>query len=113
VCFITSIFVELSKENFFGLSNGTSTPNFFAHKTAQYYRDAYGMFVSCGILFNHESPLRGMEFVTRKITYNIARIKAKKKEKFALGNIKAKRDWGFAPEYVKAMWLMLQKRQTI
>jgi len=81
----------------------------FAHKTAQYYRDAYGMFVSCGILFNHESPLRGMEFVTRKITYNIARIKAKKKEKFALGNIKAKRDWGFAPEYVKAMWLMLQK----
>jgi len=81
----------------------------FAHKTAQHYRKAYNMFISCGILFNHESPLRGIEFVTRKITYNIARIMAKKKTHFSLGNVQAKRDWGYAPEYVKVMWMMLQQ----
>lgn len=83
----------------------------FAHKTAQHYREAYKIFITCGILFNHESPLRGLEFVTRKITYSIARIKAKKQEKLYLGNIKAKRDWGFAEDYVKAMWLMLQQKK--
>ena len=82
----------------------------FAHKTAQHYRDAYGMFITCGILFNHESPFRGLEFVTKKITYTLARIKAHKKEKLLLGNIKAKRDWGFAGDYVHAMWLMLQQK---
>ena len=82
----------------------------FAHKTAQHYRNAYDLFIACGILFNHESPLRGLEFVTRKITYNLARIKAQKKEKLVLGNIKAKRDWGFAGDYVQAMWLMLQQK---
>ena len=81
----------------------------FAHKTAQHYREAYEMFISCGILFNHESPFRGLEFVTRKITYNIARILKNKKDKIVLGNIKSKRDWGFAGDYVKAMWLMLQQ----
>lgn len=81
----------------------------FAHKSAQFYRDAYGMFISAGILFNHESPFRGLEFVTRKITSGIAEIAAKKQEKIFLGNIKAKRDWGFAGDYVKAMWLMLQQ----
>jgi GDPmannose 4,6-dehydratase len=81
----------------------------FAHKSAQHYRKAYDLFISCGILFNHESPLRGLEFVTRKITYNISRIKTMKKSKFSLGNINAKRDWGYAPEYVQAMWMMLQK----
>jgi len=81
----------------------------FAHKSAQHYRKAYDLFISCGILFNHESPLRGLEFVTRKITYNISRIKTNKKTKFSLGNISAKRDWGYAPEYVEAMWMMLQK----
>jgi GDPmannose 4,6-dehydratase len=81
----------------------------FAHKTAQQYRNSYNMFVSCGILFNHESPYRGLEFVTRKITSSIARIKSGKQEKISLGNIHAKRDWGFAGDYVKAMWLMLQK----
>lgn len=83
----------------------------FAHKTAQHYREAYDMFITCGILFNHESPLRGLEFVTRKITYSIARIKLQKQDKLFLGNIKAKRDWGFAVDYVKAMWLMLQQKK--
>ena len=81
----------------------------YAHKAAQHYREAYEMFISCGILFNHESPFRGLEFVTRKITYNIARILKNKKDKIVLGNIKSKRDWGFAGDYVKAMWLMLQQ----
>ena len=83
----------------------------FAHKTAQQYREAYNMYISCGILFNHESPFRGLEFVTRKITWAIARIKSNKQEKISLGNINAKRDWGFAGDYVKAMWLMLQQEQ--
>lgn len=82
----------------------------FAHKTAQHYRNAYDLFISCGILFNHESPYRGLEFVTKKITYTLARIKAKKTDKLVLGNIKAKRDWGFAGDYVQAMWLMLQQK---
>lgn len=81
----------------------------FAHKTAQHYRKAYDMFIAAGILFNHESPYRGLEFVTRKITYIIARIKFQKQEKLFLGNIKAKRDWGFAGDYIKAMWIMLQQ----
>jgi len=81
----------------------------FAHKSAQHYRDAYGMFISSGILFNHESPYRGLEFVTRKITSAIGNIISKKQDKIILGNIKAKRDWGFAGDYVKAMWLMLQQ----
>jgi len=83
----------------------------YAHKTAQHYREAYDMFISCGILFNHESPFRGLEFVTRKITYNIARILKNKKDKISLGNIKSKRDWGVAGDYVKAMWLMLQQQK--
>ncbi len=83
----------------------------YAHKTAQHYREAYGMFISCGILFNHESPFRGLEFVTRKITHTIARILKHKKDKIVLGNIKSKRDWGFAGDYVKAMWLMLQQNK--
>lgn len=81
----------------------------FAHKTAQHYREAYKMFIACGILFNHESPFRGLEFVTRKITSTIVRIKAHKRNELILGNIKAKRDWGFAGDYVQAMWLMLQQ----
>jgi len=81
----------------------------FAHKSAQHYRKAYDMFISSGILFNHESPYRGLEFVTRKITSAIGNIISKKQDKLILGNIKAKRDWGFAGDYVKAMWLMLQQ----
>ncbi|MEX2192344.1 MAG: GDP-mannose 4,6-dehydratase [Nitrosarchaeum sp.] len=82
----------------------------FAHKSAQHYRKAYNMYISSGILFNHESPYRGLEFVTRKITSGIGNIISKKQDKLILGNIKAKRDWGFAGDYVKAMWLMLQQK---
>ena len=81
----------------------------FAHKTAQTYRLAYDIFISCGILFNHESPYRGLEFVTKKITYAIGNIKNKKQKTLYLGNLNARRDWGFAGDYVKAMWLMLQQ----
>ena len=81
----------------------------FGHHITNHYREAYGIFACCGILFNHESPLRGLEFVTRKITSTLARIKFKKTNKLHLGNINAKRDWGFAGDYVEAMWLMLQQ----
>ena len=83
----------------------------FAHETACRYRDTYGLFVSCGILFNHESPRRGENFVTRKITQGIARIKVGLQDKLYLGNLNAKRDWGYAPEYVEAMWLILQQKK--
>ena len=75
------------------------------------YREAYGMFASNGILFNHESPRRGETFVTRKITRAATRIKEKLQDKLYLGNLDAKRDWGFAGDYVEAMWLMLQQDQ--
>jgi GDPmannose 4,6-dehydratase len=79
-----------------------------AHWYAINYREAYGMFVSNGILFNHESPRRGETFVTRKITRAVGRIKHGLQKKLYLGNLEAKRDWGFAGDYVEAMWLMLQ-----
>ena len=81
----------------------------FAHNMVNHYREAYDLFASCGILFNHESPLRGLEFVTRRISYELAQIKFKKKNKIHLGNLNAKRDWGFAGDYVEAMWLMMQQ----
>ena len=74
------------------------------------YREAYGMHASSGILFNHESPRRGVEFVTRKITNSIARIKIGQIDTLSLGNLDAKRDWGFAKDYVKAMWLILKQK---
>jgi GDPmannose 4,6-dehydratase len=75
------------------------------------YREAYGMHASNGILFNHESPRRGETFVTRKITRGLARILAGKDKKIYLGNLDARRDWGYAKDYVEAMWLMLQQRE--
>jgi|TARA_B100001765_G_scaffold29278_1_gene16442 GDPmannose 4,6-dehydratase len=92
-------------------SNPYGIAKVFAHKTAQMYRKSYDMFISCGILFNHESPFRGLEFVTRKITFNLAKIVAKKQDKIYLGNLDAKRDWGFAGDYIKAMWMMLQQEK--
>jgi GDPmannose 4,6-dehydratase len=80
----------------------------YAHWMTVNYRESYGIFGSSGILFNHESPLRGTEFVTRKITDGIARIALGKQEVLELGNLDAKRDWGFAKEYVEGMWRMLQ-----
>ncbi len=81
----------------------------FAHQLCQNYRDAYGLFISCGILFNHESPRRGIPFVTRKITRAAARIKHGLDKKLFMGNLDARRDWGYAGDYVEAMWLMLQQ----
>ncbi len=83
-----------------------------AHWFTVNYREAYNLFACSGILFNHESPLRGLEFVTRKITYALARMQHGLQEKIVLGNLNAKRDWGFAPEYVEAMWLMLQQPEA-
>ncbi len=84
----------------------------YAYWMVKNYRDGYGMFACNGILFNHESPRRGETFVTRKITRGLANILAGKQKKLFLGNLDAKRDWGFAPEYVEAMWLMLQQKKA-
>jgi GDPmannose 4,6-dehydratase len=81
----------------------------YAHWMTTNYRESFDMHASSGILFNHESPLRGIEFVTRKITDGVARIKLGMQEKLALGNLDATRDWGHARDYVEAMWLMLQQ----
>jgi GDPmannose 4,6-dehydratase len=81
----------------------------FAYWIVVNYREAYGMFASNGILFNHESPRRGETFVTRKISRAVARIAAGRQDAVYLGNLDAKRDWGYAPDYVKAMWMMLQQ----
>ena len=83
----------------------------FAHWSTVNYRESFGMHASSGILFNHESPLRGIEFVTRKVTDGVARIKLGKASELRLGNIDARRDWGFAGDYVEAMWLMLQQER--
>jgi len=81
----------------------------FGHYITVNYRESYGMFACSGILFNHESPRRGLEFVTRKVTDGVARIKLGLADHLALGNLDARRDWGFAGDYIKAMWLMLQQ----
>jgi len=81
----------------------------FGHYITVNYRESYGLFAVSGILFNHESPRRGVEFVTRKVTDGVARIKLGLADHLALGNLDAKRDWGFAGDYVKAMWMMLQQ----
>jgi GDPmannose 4,6-dehydratase len=83
----------------------------YSYYVTQNYRDAYGIFAANGILFNHESPRRGETFVTRKITRAATQIKLGLKDKLYLGNLEAKRDWGFAGDYVEAMWLMLQQDQ--
>ena len=81
----------------------------YGHWITVNYRESYDLHASSGILFNHESPRRGLEFVTRKVTHGVARIKAGLDTKLSLGNLDAQRDWGFAADYVRAMWLMLQQ----
>jgi GDPmannose 4,6-dehydratase len=81
----------------------------YAYNICRIYRESYGMYICNGILFNHESPRRGENFVTRKITLGIRDILRGKVKSITLGNMKARRDWGYAPEYVEAMWLMLQR----
>jgi GDPmannose 4,6-dehydratase len=83
----------------------------FGHYITVNYRESYGLFASSGILFNHESPRRGLEFVTRKVTHEVARIKLGLSNSLTLGNLDAQRDWGFAGDYVRAMWLMLQQER--
>ena len=120
---IKTRFYQASSSEMFGLVQETpqkeSTPFYprspyavskvFAHWITVNFRESYGLHASSGILFNHESPRRGETFVTRKITRAVARIKAGMQKKLFLGNLDAKRDWGYAPEYVEAMWLMLQQ----
>ena len=84
----------------------------FAHYITVNYRESYDLFAVSGILFNHESPRRGLEFVTRKVTDGVARVKLGLAESLSLGNLDAQRDWGFAGDYVRAMWLMLQQPQA-
>jgi GDPmannose 4,6-dehydratase len=84
----------------------------YGHHITVNYRESYGLFAVSGILFNHESPRRGLEFVTRKISDGVARIKLGLAEELRLGNLEAKRDWGFAGDYVEAMWLMLQEDEA-
>lgn len=81
----------------------------YGHWITVNYRESYGLFAVSGILFNHESPRRGLEFVTRKVTYGAARIKLGLAKELRLGNLDARRDWGYAPDYVRAMWMMLQQ----
>jgi GDPmannose 4,6-dehydratase len=83
----------------------------YGHWITVNYRESYNLFACSGILFNHESPRRGLEFVTRKVTHGVARIKLGLSGELRLGNLDAQRDWGYAPDYVRAMWLMLQRDQ--
>ncbi len=110
----------------FNPANPYAAAKLYAHNMARIYRESYGMFVACGILFNHESPRRHMDFITQKVTYAAASIKLGiktsedlneerepiiKNGKVSLGNLDAKRDWGYAGDFVEAMWLMLQKEK--
>ena len=116
-------FYQASSSEMFGrtkeLSQNETTPFYplspyavaklYAHWMTVNYRESFGLFTSCGILFNHESPLRGIEFVTRKVTDGVARIKLGLARDLKLGNLDAERDWGHARDYVRAMWLMLRR----
>jgi len=106
-----NLFPEQSEETVFEPSSPYAAAKLYAHNMVKIYRKGYGMFASNGILFNHESPIRGLEFVTRKITNAVAKIKLGLEDYIDLGNLDAKRDWGFAPEYVEAMWLILQQNE--
>ncbi|MAG94608.1 MAG: GDP-mannose 4,6-dehydratase [Planctomycetaceae bacterium] len=101
----------LNEESLFWPASPYAVSKLFSYHQLRVYREAYDMFLVNGILFNHESPLRGLDFVTRKISNAVARIKLGLDETIQLGNITAMRDWGYAPEYVEAMWLMLQQDQ--
>lgn len=84
----------------------------YGYWSAKMYREGYNLFACNGILFNHESPLRGLEFVTRKITNTVAKIELGLEKELALGNLESKRDWGYAPDYVESMWMMLQQNKA-
>lgn len=100
-----------NEETFFKPSSPYAASKLYGYWITRIYREGYGIFAVNGILFNHESPLRGLEFVTRKITNAVAKIALGLEKELRIGNIHAKRDWGYAPEYVESMWLMLQHRK--
>ena len=89
-----------------------SAAKLYGYWTTRIYGEAYGIFAVNGILFNHESPIRGLEFVTRKVANEVAKISLGLSKELRLGNLKAKRDWGYAPEYVESMWLMMQQKKS-
>ena len=99
----------LNENTPFKPSSPYATAKLYGYWTTKIYREAYGIFASNGILFNHESPLRGLEFVTRKISNSVAKIALNMETELQLGNIESKRDWGYAPDYIKSMWLILQQ----
>jgi GDPmannose 4,6-dehydratase len=101
-------FIEQNENTIFEPSSPYAASKLYAHNMVKIYRKGYNLFACNGILFNHESPLRGLEFVTRKISNSVAKIKLGLESHVELGNINAKRDWGYAPEFIEAMWLMLQ-----
>lgn len=101
----------LNEESPFHPRSPYGVAKLYAHYLTVNYREAYGLFTCSGILFNHESPRRGLEFVTRKITNSVARIYLGRQDYLTLGDLEARRDWGFAGDYVKAMWLMLQQER--
>jgi len=98
-----------SEETVFHPSSPYAAAKLYGYWITRYYREYHGIFACNGILFNHESPLRGLEFVTRKITNTVAKISLGLEKELKMGNMTAKRDWGYAPEFVDAMWLMLQQ----
>ena len=101
--------VPQTESTFFHPRSPYGVAKVYGHWITVNYRESYGLHASSGILFNHESPRRGIEFVTRKVTHGVARIKAGLDTELRLGNIEAQRDWGYAEDYVRAMWLMLQR----
>lgn len=105
-----SVLPPQNEETVFHPQSPYAVAKVMAYHTVNNYRDAYGIFACNGILFNHESPRRGESFVTRKITFSLARILAKKQNKIYLGNLAAKRDWGFTPDYIEVMWQILQQK---
>jgi GDPmannose 4,6-dehydratase len=104
-------FQSQNEDTPFAPSSPYAAAKLYAYSTIDIYRKGYGLFASNGILFNHESPLRGLEFVTRKITNAVAKIKLGLEKELVLGNLTAKRDWGYAKDYVEAMWMILQYKE--
>jgi len=102
----------LNENDFFYPLSPYAAAKLYGYWITRIYREGYGIFTVNGILFNHESPLRGLEFVTRKIANEVAKISLGLSKELRLGNLDAKRDWGYAPEYIEAMWLMLQNQES-